>query len=89
MSRLTHPNGQGALRADAVVRLCAAREALWRAQRRRQAAGDHSAERSVAEAAAELQSREQWLHWVDHGTSIRPEADGEWGHPTHRQNSSN
>jgi len=28
---------------------------------------------------AELAAREQWLHWVEHGTTIRPEADGEWG----------
>jgi hypothetical protein len=88
-SRLRDPNGQGAVRASALVRLCAAREALWRAQSRRHAAGGTSAERSVAEAAAELQSRKQWLHWVDHGTSIRPEADGEWGYPPDSQNSGN
>jgi hypothetical protein len=33
----------------------------------------------VGVATAEPAAREQWLHWVEHGTTIRPEADGEWG----------
>ena len=70
-------------RANATVRLCAAREALWRAERYEAGARRTPAESAmchrVGVATAELAAREQWLHWVDHGTTIRPEADGEWG----------
>jgi hypothetical protein len=70
-------------RATATVRLYAAREALWRA--RRDQADDTRSPRELAMcdrvglATAELAAREQWLHWIGHGTTIRPEADGEWG----------
>jgi hypothetical protein len=33
----------------------------------------------VGLATADLAIREQWLHRIDHGTTIRPEADGECG----------
>jgi hypothetical protein len=69
--------------ANATVRLCAAREELWRAQ------SDHADARGtlaeagtlhrVSEATAEVATREQWLHWVAHATTIQPAADGEWG----------
>jgi hypothetical protein len=83
MSVLQTPTMRAAARANATVRLCAAREALWRAERRRADARRTPAEPAmchrVGVATAELAVREQWLHWVDHGTTIRPEADGEWG----------
>ena len=83
MSVLQTPTMRAAARANATVRLCAAREALWRAERRRADARRTPAEPAMCDrvgvAAAELTVREQWLHWVDHGTTIRPEADGEWG----------
>jgi hypothetical protein len=86
MSRLTHPKGQGSLRANAVVRLCVAREQLWRAERRHANARGTPAEwpmlRRVGEAGAQVAMREQWLHWIDRGTSLRPEADGDWAPPT-------
>jgi hypothetical protein len=76
------------VRANATVRLCAAREALWRAQRHHADARRTPAESAmchrVGAAAAELAAREQWMHWVDHGTTIRPEADGEWGPTSER-----
>ena len=82
MSRLWNPTRRGAVRANAVVRLCSAREELWRAEHRHANARGTPAEWwTVGEAAAEVASREQWLHWIDHGTSIRPNADGEWGRP--------
>jgi hypothetical protein len=69
-------------RANATVRLCAAREALWSAERHQADARRTPAESAmchrVGVATAELAAREQWLHWVEHGTTIRPEADGEW-----------
>jgi hypothetical protein len=37
--------------------------------------------RAVGEAGAEVAMREEWLHWLDHGTSLRPEADGDWAPP--------
>jgi hypothetical protein len=70
-------------RANATVRLCAAREALWRAERERADARRTPAEFAMCDrvgvATAELAVREEWLHWVEHGTTVRPEADGEWG----------
>jgi hypothetical protein len=70
-------------RANATVRLCAAREALWRARRDQAGARRSPTEAAtcarVGAATAELAAREQWLHWIDHGTTIRPAADGEWG----------
>ena len=83
MSVLQTPTMRAAARANATVRLCAAREALWRAERRRADARRTPAEAAtcdrVGAATAELVAREQWLHWIDHGTTIRPAADGEWG----------
>jgi hypothetical protein len=70
-------------RANATVRLCAAREELWRAEGRHAGARgtpvEASALQRVGEATAELATREQWSHWIEHGTTIRPAADGEWG----------
>lgn len=70
-------------RANATVRLCSAREALWRAESRHALARGTPAEawtlRRVGEATAELATREEWLHWITRGTTIRPAADGEWG----------
>jgi hypothetical protein len=75
--------GRATAHANATVRLCAAREALWRAQSRyaraRGTPVEAVAQRSVGEANAELATREQWLHWIEHGTTIRPVEDGEWG----------
>jgi hypothetical protein len=69
--------------ANATVRLCSAREELWGAERRHTAARGTLDEapmfQRVGEATAELATREQWLHWIEHGTTIRPAADGEWG----------
>ena len=85
MSGLMHLRGQGSARANALVRLCAAREELWRAERRHANARGTPAEwrmlRAVGEAGAEVAMREEWLHWLDHGTSLRPEADGDWAPP--------
>jgi len=82
MSALENPKGRRRARASAVVRLCSAREELWRAANRHAEAHGTPAEswtvRCKGEAAAELATREEWLHWIDRGTSIRPEADGEW-----------
>jgi hypothetical protein len=68
-------------RANGTVRLCAARE--WRARRDQADARRSPTEAAtcarVGAATAELAAREQWLHWIDHGTTIRPAADGEWG----------
>lgn len=93
MSGLRYLKGQGPARASAVVRLAAAREELRRAEKRHTAARDSAAEWSalhaVSEAAAEAATREQWLHWIDRGTSRRPEADGDWGQPPDDQESSN
>jgi diguanylate cyclase (GGDEF)-like protein len=36
------------------------------------------AEASLCEAHAYVGAREQWLHWIDAGTSFAPWADGEW-----------
>jgi hypothetical protein len=83
MSVLETATMRAVTRANATVRLCAAREALWRAERHQAGARRTPAESAmchrVGVATAELAAREQWLHWVDHGTTIRPEADGEWG----------
>jgi hypothetical protein len=71
------------VRANATVRLCSAREALWRAERRLALARGTPAEawarHRLGEANAELATREEWLHWITRGTTIRPAADGEWG----------
>ena len=83
MSVLEDATMRALARANATVRLCAAREALWRAERHRADARRTPAEPAmchrVGVASAELAAREQWLHWIDHGTTIRPAADGEWG----------
>lgn len=85
MSGLRYLERQRPARASAVVRLCAAREELWRAQKRHADARGTRAESGtldrVGEAAAEVATREQWPHWIDRGTSLRPEADGDWGRP--------
>ncbi|MEA2248717.1 MAG: hypothetical protein QOH46_3246 [Solirubrobacteraceae bacterium] len=69
--------------ANAIVRLCSAREELWRAERRYAGARGTPAEtwmlQRLGEASAEVGTREQWLHWLAHGTTVRPVADGEWG----------
>ena len=69
--------------ANATVRVCSAREQLWRLERGHIGAPGSPAEslmaHRVAEASAELAAREEWLHWIEHGTTMRPEADGEWG----------
>jgi hypothetical protein len=69
--------------ANATVRLCAAREEFWRAERRHAGAqgtpDEAPALRSVGEASAELAARTEWLHWIERGTTVRPAADGEWG----------
>jgi hypothetical protein len=83
MPTLEHPATRATVHANATVRLCSAREELWRAQRSHAGARGTPAEawtlRRLGEAAAELGAREQWRHWVEHGTTIRPVADGEWG----------
>ena len=69
--------------ANATVRLCAAREELWRAERHHAGAQGTPEEapafRRVGEASAELAARSEWLHWIERGTTVRPAADGEWG----------
>jgi len=69
--------------ANATVRLCAAREEFWRAERRHAGAqgtpDEAPALRRVGEASAELAARTEWLHWIERGTTVRPAADGEWG----------
>ncbi|MEA2380174.1 MAG: hypothetical protein QOH72_145 [Solirubrobacteraceae bacterium] len=83
MPTLENRATRATVRANATVRLCCAREALWRVQRRHAGARGTPAEawtfQRLGEAAAEVGTREQWLHWVEHGTTIRPVADGEWG----------
>ncbi len=83
-----YPSRQAA-HASALVRLCVAREQFWRAETRQADARGTPAESHtllrVSEAAAEVAMREQWLHWIDHGTSLRPEADGAWGRPMENQ----
>ena len=85
MSQLIDLGRQGSVRANALVRLCVAREELWRAEKRHASARGTLAEWPtlcrVGEAAAQVAMREQWLHWIDHGTSLRPEADGDWTPP--------
>jgi hypothetical protein len=85
MPRLEHPQERRAARASALVRLCAAREELWRQQARHAGAagtaGEEATRADLAAAAAALATREEWLHWIDRGTSVHPEADGEWGLP--------
>jgi|1186.fasta_scaffold79634_2 hypothetical protein len=78
-------NAKGRARANATIRLCAAREELWRAERGQAAAPGTPEEalesRRLGEATAELAARAEWLHWIERGTTIRPAADGEWGFP--------
>jgi hypothetical protein len=91
MTVFQSPMGRATAHADATVRLCSAREALWRAESRhervRGTPGEAAALRGVGEATAELATREQWLHWIEHGTTIRPAADGEWGVAPAREDS--
>jgi hypothetical protein len=83
MTVFRSPTGRTTAHANATVRLCSAREALWGAQNRharvRGTPGEAAALHGVGEATAELATREQWLHWIERGTTIRPAADGEWG----------
>jgi hypothetical protein len=76
-------------RASARLRLRAAREQLWLAKNRQADARGTPAESRallrVGEAAAEVATREQWLHWTERGTSLQPEADGVWGRPAENQ----
>lgn len=69
--------------ASAALRLRAARHAFRRAEVRHADARGTPDESwtmlRVTEAGAELATREQWLHWIEHGTTIRSAADGEWG----------
>jgi hypothetical protein len=85
MSGVLYLKGQGSARANALVRLCAAREELWRAEQRHANARGTPAEwpmlRAMGEARAEVAMREEWLHWLDRRTSLRPEADGDWAPP--------
>jgi hypothetical protein len=71
--------------ASAALRLRSARHELRRAEVRHTDARGTPDESltmlRVTEAGAELATREQWLHWIQHGTTIQPEADGEWGLP--------
>jgi hypothetical protein len=93
MSALRYLKGQGPARTSAVVRLCAAREELRRAQKRHAHARGTASEWGtlcrVGEAAAEVATRQQWLHWIDRGTSLRPSADGDWGRAPDNQVSRN
>jgi hypothetical protein len=36
------------------------------------------AQHRLSESRAHVASREQWLHWIEHGESLAPWADGEW-----------
>jgi hypothetical protein len=86
MSVFENMTRRTAARANATVRLCAAREELWRAESRHTGARGLPAEASalhrIGEATAEVATRKEWLYWIEHGTTIRPEADGEWGRVT-------
>ena len=66
------------------MRLCAAHEALWRAERHQANARRTPAESAmchrVGVATAELAAREQWLHGVDHGKTIRTAIDEGFRH---------
>jgi hypothetical protein len=69
--------------ASAALRLRSARHEFRRAEVRltdaRGTADESWTMLRVTEAGAELSTREQWLHWIEYGTTIRPAADGEWG----------
>jgi hypothetical protein len=68
---------------DATRRLGAARADADSAHLLRDAvAGTPSARHADAQlsrAHAEVATLEEWVNWVDHGASLHPEADGEWG----------
>lgn len=72
------------VRASAVRRLRWAQEQLATAERvRARAVGtatELAADRHAGERSAAVAGMEQWLHWIDHSESIRPEADGDWAH---------
>ena len=80
---LARENATVRAHANATVRLCAAREELWRAERLHAGAqgtpDEAPALRRVGEASAELAARTEWMHWMKRGTTVRPAADGEWG----------
>jgi hypothetical protein len=87
MTPLESLEGRGRARDNAVRRLRRAREQLAAAKRRRahsaSASTELAAEAQVGECSAAVANREQWLHWIDHRETIRPEADGEWGREGH------
>ena len=70
-------------RPRAVQRVHRAHEQLASARRlQADAAGtprESRAANRVSECSAAVSGREQWLYWIDHKASIRPDADGEWG----------
>ena len=71
-------------RASAVQRLRLAQERLAAAKRRlahaRNTPDESAAAERVGECSAVVATREEWLHWIDTGESMRPEADGDWAH---------
>jgi len=74
---------QARARPSAVQRVRRAHEQLASAERlHADAAGtprESRAANRVSECSAAVSGREQWLYWIDHKESIRPDADGEWG----------
>jgi hypothetical protein len=80
---LEFPTTPTAARASAVSRLDDARDELTLAKRLRTAVAGTRLERYgaavVGSAGARVAVRQEWLHWVDKGQSMHPEADGDWG----------
>jgi hypothetical protein len=76
------PERDARARNRAVDRLRDAQAQLTSARARRAKAGQPAEERTAAHEVAEwseaVSSRKEWLYWVDHHESVRPEADGEW-----------
>jgi hypothetical protein len=76
------PRLRARARRSAAERLTRARADLVAAERWRARATDTSerrrADRRVSECSAAVAGLEQWLHWIDHDESVRPEADGDW-----------
>ena len=68
---------------DAVGRLGAARADAEDAERLRAAATGtcyaRYASARMSSAHANVAALEEWAHWIDHHTSLHPEADGDWG----------
>lgn len=82
MTLLMSPQERARVRPTAVRRLRRAQEQRVFAERWHAAAAGTPREPRAAEVLSELSAavsgREEWLHWIDHNESIRPEADGEW-----------